>query len=208
MRTIRWAALGCVLVIAVMTISLSGCASYPAQMLLDPARFENDALKVEWAVGMSFYRVKLTNLTDAQIDLDLANSAIVSVDGEARALSLSAGKDATMIPPKSYIVLFSEKGAVYGTDILGRFNAETEDRYPLPMASSSDDRVFLKGHSGETLRIYLTATVRGKKTAYDIPFKIAGATRVQQAGATDTTEIQSAPAPAPAQAPAQSPPKK
>ena len=39
--------------------------------------------------------------------------------------------------------------------------------------------MFLKSHSGETLRLYLTATVRGKKVSYDIPFRILGATRVQ-----------------------------
>jgi hypothetical protein len=194
MGNVRRAALGCMLLIAGMAAVLAGCASYPAQMILDPARFENDALRVEWAVGLNFFRVKLTNLTDAQIDLDLANSAIVSVDGEARTLALSVRKDAAMLPPKSYIVLSSEKGVVYGTDILGRFNAETEDRYPMPLDTNADDRLFLKGHSGETLRLYLTATVRGKKTVYDVPFKIAGATRVQQAGA-DTTAASQTPSP-------------
>ena len=177
---------------AAMTAVLSGCASYPAQMVLDPAKFENDALRVEWAIGINFFSVKLTNLTDAQIDLDLANSAIVSVDGEARPLALTMRKDAAMIPPKSYIVLSADQAAVYGTDILGRFNAETEDRYPMPLNSSSDDRLFLKGHSGESLRLYLTATVRGKKTVYDIPFRIAGATRVQQAGSADSAGSQTA----------------
>jgi len=184
----------CVLLLIGLAVFLAGCATFPSQVLLDPARFENDAVRVEWAIGINFFRIKLTNITDMQIDLDPANSAIVSVDGEARLLSLVASKDSVMVPPRSYVILTSEHGAVYGTDILGRFNAETEDRYPLPMNVNADDRLFLKAHTGETIRLYLTADVRGKKTVYDITFKIAGATRVQQG--------RGAPEPAPVAAPA------
>ena len=178
-----------ILVCAGVTSFLAGCASFPTQVLLDPARFENDAIRLEWAIGVNFFRIKLTNITDAQVDLDLANSAIISVDGEARPLSVVMRKDTAMVPPRSYVVLGADQGAVFGTDILGRFNAETEERYPMPMNVSSDDRVFLKGHTGETIRLYLTAEVRGKKTVYDISYKISGATRVG-------SRAEAAPAPA------------
>jgi hypothetical protein len=168
----------------VVAAFLAGCASYPAQLNLDPARFENDAVRVEWAVGINFFELKINNLTDQQIDLDLANSAIVSVDGEARPLVRIIRTDVQMIPPRSYIVLSSSQGAIFGTDILGRFNSESNDKYPVAFDPSGNDRMFLKSHSGETLRMYLTATVRGKKVVYDIPFRILGATRVQQ-GAED-----------------------
>ncbi len=167
-----------ILACAGLTAFLAGCASFPTQVLLDPARFENDAIRVEWAIGINFFRIKLTNITDAQINLDMANSAIISVDGEARPLSVVTRKDAAMVPPRSYVVLGADQGAVFGTDILGRFNAESEDRYPMPGNVSSDDRVFLKGHTGETIRLFLTAEVRGKKVVYDIAYKISGATRV------------------------------
>jgi len=167
-----------ILVLAGLTALLAGCASFPSQVVLDPARFENDAIRVEFAVGINFFRIKLTNITDTQIDLDLANSAIISVDGEARPLSLVTKKDGSMVPPRSYVVIGGDQGAVFGTDILGRFNAETEERYPMPGNLNSDDRVFLKGHTGETIRLYLTADVRGKKTVYDITYKISGVTRV------------------------------
>ncbi len=165
--------------LAVVAALMAGCASYPAQVMLEPARFENDALQVEWAIGINFFRLKVTNLTDAQVDLDLAGSAVVSVDGEARVLAGLVQRDAAFVPPHAYIVLSSPRGAIFGTDILGRFNAETEDRYALPLNTSADDRVFLKGHSGETLRLYLAATARGKKSVLDLPFRITGATRVQ-----------------------------
>ena len=48
----------------------------------------------------------------------------------------------------------------------------------MPANLNADDRVFLKGHTGETIRLYLTAEVRGKKVVYDITYKISGATRV------------------------------
>src|SRR5208283_1112345 len=87
-------------------------------------------------------------------------------------------KDGSMVPPRSYVVLGGDQGAVFGTDILGRFNAETEERYPMPGNLGSDDRMFLKGHTGETIRLYLAADVRGKKTIYDITYRISGVTRV------------------------------
>jgi hypothetical protein len=62
------------------------------------------------------------------------------VDGEARPLAAATQRDAAMIPPKSYIVLGSSQGAVFGTDILGRFNAETEEKYPLPANPNGEDR--------------------------------------------------------------------
>ncbi len=170
-----------VLFVLLAVVVLAGCTTtYPAQVQLDPARFDDGSIRLEWAIGMNFFKLKITNLTDQQIDLDLANSAVVSVDGEARPLASATQQDAAMIPPKSYVVLGSRQGAVYGTDILGRFNAETEEKYPLP-ANPDDDRLFLKSHSGETLRLYLDATIKGRKTLLDIPFKIAGASRVQSA---------------------------
>jgi hypothetical protein len=191
MVSVKRSTIACVMAAVVLVLAVSGCVSYPAQVIFDPPRFESDSLRVEWAVGINFFRAKLTNLTDTQIDLDLDNSAVVSVDGESRLLALVLRKGTAMIPPKSYVILSSESGVIFGTDILGKFNAETEDRYPLPLATNSDDRLFLKAHTGETLRLYMTAMVRGKKTIYDVPFKITGATRVQQ---TDSQSVPDAPA--------------
>jgi hypothetical protein len=190
-----------VLIVILAGVVLAGCTTtYPAQVLLDPARFDDGSVRLEWAIGMDFFRLKISNLTDTQIDLDLANSAIVSVDGEARPLAAVTQRDAAMIPPKAYIILGSNQGAVFGTDILGRFNAETEDKYPLPSNPNGEDRLFLKSHSGETLRLYLSATVKGKKTLLDVPFKISGASRVQSASGDKQPA-----APAPASAPAAKP---
>ena len=190
-----------VLIVLLAAVVLAGCTTtYPAQVLLDPARFDDGSIRLEWAIGMEFFRLKVTNLTDQQIDLDLGSSAIVSVDGEARPLGAATSRDAAMIPPKSYIVLGSRQGAVYGTDILGRFNAETEDKYPLP-ANPDEDRLFLKSHSGETLRLYLSATIKGKKTLLDVPFKIAGASRVQSASGDNAPAAPAPAAPAPAAKP-------
>jgi hypothetical protein len=188
-----------VAVLALVACALLGCATYPAQLMLDPVRFENKTLRVEWAIGATFFRLKLTNLTDSQIGLDLASSAVVSVDGEARYL-LPGRKDVENIPPRSYIVLASEQGVVFGKDILGRFNAESEEKYPLPAGLQAEDRTFLKSHSGETLRLYLAADVEGKKTVFDIPFKVLGATRVLQSGAEDRGVV-NPPAPAAPAAP-------
>ena len=183
-----------ILFVVLTVLGLAACAtSYPAQVILDPPRFDDGSVRLEWAIGINFFKLKITNLTDQQLDLDLASSAIVSVDGEARPLAATVQKDAAMIPPKAYIVLGAQQGAVYGTDILGRFNAETEDKYPLPADLYTEDRLFLKSHSGETLRLYLNATIKGKKIVLDVPFKISGASRVQTIGA-DTQ--QAAPAPA------------
>jgi hypothetical protein len=158
---------------------------------------------VEWAIGSTFFRLKISNLTDASFDLDLANSAVVSVDGEARYLLAAGRKDVVVIPPRSYIVVASEQGAVFGTDIFGRFNAESEEKYPLPGGGfRAEDRTFLKSHSGETLRLYLLADVEGKKAVFDIPFKITGAARVLQSGSEDKS---AAPAAAPAPPPVVSP---
>ena len=165
------------LLAAVALAVLAGCVTtYPTQLVLEPARFENDAVRVEWAVGMAFFRMKLTNLSDAPLTLDMGTSAVVSVEGESRTLAAMTGRPSAVIPPKAYIVLSSEQGAVYGTDIYGRFNAEPEDRYPL--AAASDDRIFLRAHTGETLRLYLVAEVKGKPVTYDIPFRITGASKI------------------------------
>jgi hypothetical protein len=194
-------------VLAIVVAAASGCVttSYPAQLLLEPPRFENESIRIEWVIGATFFRMKVTNLTTEQMDLDLASSAIVSVDGEARPLVLVGRKDIQMIPPKAYVVLASEQGVVYGTDILGRFNSESEEKYPMPSGNlGTEDRTYLKTHSGETLRLYLSADVKGKKTTFDIPFRITGATRVMQSGA-DKPAPASAPAAAPAPAPAPTP---
>jgi hypothetical protein len=149
-----------VLIVLLAGIVLAGCTTtYPAQVLLDPARFDDGSVRLEWAIGMDFFNLKITNLTDAQI----------------------TQRDAAMIPPKAYIVLGSRQGAVFGTDILGRFNAETEEKYPLPANPNGEDRLFLKSHSGETLRLYLSAIIKGRKALLDVPFKISGASRVQSA---------------------------
>jgi hypothetical protein len=194
-------------VLALVVVAASGCmtASYPAQLLLEPPRFENDSVRIEWVIGATFYRLKITNLTTEQMDLDLAGSAIVSVDGESRPLALVGRKDSQMIPPKAYVVLASEQGVVYGTDILGRFNSESEEKYPMPPGNpGAEDRTYLKTHSGETLRLYLSADVRGKKVTFDVPFRITGATRVMQSS-TDQPTPAAAPAAAPAPAPAPAP---
>jgi hypothetical protein len=184
--------------LALVVAAAGGCmtATYPAQLPLEPPWFENDSLRIEWVIGATFFRMKVTNLTAEQMDLDLANSAIVSVDREARPLSLVGRKDSQMIPPRAYVVLSSEQGVVYGTGILGRFNLESEEKYPMPSGSvGAEDRTYLKTHSGEILRLYLSAEVKGRKVTYDIPFRIAGATRVMQNGAD-----QQAPANAPSAA--------
>jgi hypothetical protein len=197
----KWSRL--VAVMALVACAILGCTTYPAQVQLDPARFENKVLRVEWAIGSTFFRLKISNLTDASFDLDLANSAVVSVDGEARYLLAAGRKDVVVIPPRSYIVVASEQGAVFGTDIFGRFNAESEEKYPLPGGGfRAEDRTFLKSHSGETLRLYLLADVEGKKAVFDIPFKITGAARVLQSGSEDKS---AAPAAAPAPPPVVSP---
>ncbi|MGD0724562.1 MAG: hypothetical protein ABSB63_03275 [Spirochaetia bacterium] len=197
----KWSRL--VAVMALVACAILGCTTYPAQVQLDPARFENKTLRVEWAIGSTFFRLKISNLTDASFDLDLANSAVVSVDGEARYLLAAGRKDVVVIPPRSYIVVASEQGAVFGTDIFGRFNAESEEKYPLPGGGfRAEDRTFLKSHSGETLRLYLLADVEGKKAVFDIPFKITGAARVLQSGSEDKG---AAPAAAPAPPPVVSP---
>jgi hypothetical protein len=171
-----------------LAAALTGCAStYPAQLNLDPTRYENDAVRVEWAIGINFFELKLTNLTSEQIDLDLESCAIVSVDGEARPLARIVNTDAPFIPPKSYVVLSGNRGAIFGTDIYGKFNNESNEKYPVSFDASNNDRMYLKGHSGETLRLYLAGTVKGKKTVLDIPFRILGASRVQQ-GAEDTQQ--------------------
>ena len=176
-------------------LALAGCATYyPAQVQLDPAKYEDGSVRLEWAVGIDFFRLKVTNLTDQQLDLDLGGSAIVSVDGEARPLSLFTRSEAALLPPKSYIVHNGTHGAVFGTDILGRFNAETEVKYPLPANPQTDDRLFLKSHSGETVRLYISATVKGKKVVLDVPFKIAGATRVQSSASDAQQPATTAPA--------------
>lgn len=151
---------------------LIGCQSYPSQVLLDPDHFENDSLRIDWAIGLDFFRLKVTNTSEAQVDLDLVNSAVVSVDGQARHLAFLVHREAQMIPPRSYVVLAADQGAIFGADIYGRFNAETEEKYPLPGGVSPDDRVFLKSHSGQSLRLYLSAEIKGKKTVLDIPFRI------------------------------------
>jgi hypothetical protein len=173
--------LAAALAVLLAALALSGCATYPAQVTLDPSKYENEALRVEWAMGINFFRLKVTNLTAEEIDIDLAGSAVVSVDGEARPLAPMVRAEGAFVPPKSYIVLSAERGAIYGTDILGRFNAETEDKYVLPLNPYSEDRQFLKGHTGATLRLYLAATVKGRKVVYDVPFKIVGAVRIQAA---------------------------
>ena len=185
-----------------LAVVLAGCVTtYPTQLVLEPARYENDSIRVEWAVGMSFFRMKVTNLTDAPLTLDMGTSAVVSVEGEARTLAGMTGRTSTVVPPKAYVVLASEQGAVYGTDIYGRFNSEPEDRYPQP--GSADDRIFLRAHTGETLRLFLVAEVKGKPVTYDIPFRIAGASKIG-------VKPDAAPAPAPAVPPAAPPtvPKK
>ena len=171
-------------------LAISGCASYPSQVLLDPDHFENDSVRIEWAIGLDFFRLKLSNLTDAQVDLDLANSAVISVDGEARHLVALGRRDTEIIPPKSYIVLASDQGAMFGADIYGKFNAESEEKYPMGGGLGSDDRVFPKSHSGQSLRLYLTAEVRGKRVVLDVPFRIrdvyknrSGQPQAQQADA-------------------------
>jgi hypothetical protein len=175
-----------------------GCATtYPAQVTLDPARFENKTLRVEWAIGSTFFRLKINNLTDAPIDLDLASSAVISVDSEARNILTKAGREIETIPPRSYIIIACEQAAVFGTDILGRFNAESEEKYPLPSGGArAEDRTFLKSHSGETLRLYLVTDTEGKKAIFDIPFKITGATRVLQSGTEDKNAANTSPPPA------------
>ncbi len=196
MRKLRAGYLLAVVALAV----LSGCVTtFPTQLVLEPARFENDAIRVEWAVGMSFFRMKMTNLSDQPLSLDMGTSAVVSVEGEARTLAAMTGRTTTVIPPKAYVILSSEQGAVYGTDIYGRFNQEPEDRYPL--AAAADDRIFLRAHTGETLRLFLVAEVKGKTVSYDIPFRITGASRVGERPAA---------APAPTAVPPAStvPPKK
>jgi len=165
------------LLAAVVLAALAGCATtYPTQLVLEPARYENDAIRVEWAAGMAFFRMKVTNLTDAPLTLNMTDSAVISVEGEARTLASMTRRDSTVVPPKAYVVLSSEQGVVYGTDIYGRFNSEPEDRYPLPGAS--DDRIFLRAHTGETLRLYVVAEVKGKTVTYDIPFRITGASKI------------------------------
>jgi hypothetical protein len=57
--------------------------------------------------------------------------------------------------------------------------------------------MFLKSHSGETLRLYLSATIKGKKTLLDIPFKIAGASRVQSASGDNAPAAAAPSGPAP-----------
>jgi hypothetical protein len=176
---------------AVVVAVLAGCVSFPTQLVLDPVRFENDAIRVEWAAGAAFFRMKLNNLTDAPLTLDMKASAVISVDGEARTLAAMTRRDSTVVPPRAYVILSSEQGVIFGTDIYGRFNSEPEDRYPLPMNLSADDRIFLRAHTGETLRLYLVAEVKGRPATYDISFRITGASRVG-------TKPDAAPAPAPA----------
>ena len=187
------------LLVAVVLAGLAGCASFPTQLVLEPARFENDAIRVEWAVGMAFFRMKVTNLTDAPLTLNMTDSAVISVEGEARTLASMTRRDSTVVPPKAYVVLSSEQGVVYGTDIFGRFNSEPEDRYPLPGAS--DDRIFLRAHTGETLRLYVVAEVKGKTVTYDIPFRITGASKIGVKPEPAAAPAAAPPAAAPAVAP-------
>jgi len=193
----KWAFL---VVPALLALALAGCQSYPSQVLLDPDHFENDAVRIDWAIGLDFFRLKISNTSDAQADLDLVNSAVISVDGEAKHLSSVIRRDAVMIPPKSYVVLAADQGAIFGADIYGKFNAESEEKYPLGGGLGSDDRVFLKSHSGQSLRLYLTAELKGKKAVLDIPFRIRDVykNRSGQPG----QPLQPAPPPPPAPAPA------
>lgn len=193
-----------VVVPALLALVLAGCQSYPSQVLLDPDHFENDSLRIDWAIGLDFFRLKIANTSDAQADLDLVNSAVISVDGEAKHLSSLIHQDAVMIPPRSYVVLAADQGAIFGADIYGRFNKESEEKYPMGGGLGSDDRVFLKSHSGQSLRLYVTAELKGKKAVLDIPFRI----RDVYKNRSGQPEQPPQPAPPPAPAPAPVPEKK
>ncbi len=192
---------------AVLALALTGCASYRSQVLLEPDHFENDSLRIDWAIGLDFFRLKITNLSDGQVDLDLANSAVISVDGESRNLVALGRRDIEMIPPRSYLVLAADEGAIFGADIYGKFNAESEEKYPLPGGFNADDRLFLKSHAGQSLRLYLSAEIKGKKTILDIPFRIRdvykyrGPQEQPAPAANPAPSTPVTPAPAPAAAP-------
>jgi hypothetical protein len=146
-------------------LSLYACKTIPTKGNFLPETYANSKYRIEFAIGIKIYAIKITNYTNEVLYIDTARSAIISYDGEARNLKLLGGS--SFIPPRSYVVYSSPEKAFYSTDIFSIFKKKKVEVFKIP------DKTEMEKYIGKTIRLYLVLMSEDNEDILDIPLKLS-----------------------------------
>ena len=106
-----------ILIFFVVLIS-SSCVTYPKMAKIDPRIFENDLIRIEFAIGKKVYNFSVHNKTDNEISI--ANkSSIISINGQSK--NLFDKVEDLYIPPNSWVLFSSNQDVFFNQNMYTRF---------------------------------------------------------------------------------------
>ena len=163
-----------ILIVSVLLAITISCATYPAMAKTDPQIFENDYIKIEFAIGIKVYNFSVFNKTDNEISIT-NKSSIISIGGQSK--NLFDSTDDMYIPPRSWILFTTNQDVFFNQNMYTRFverNTSATSHNSRQRASVLTDVNIIKNNAGNIIRIYLSFFINEKEEIYDIPLKIIG----------------------------------
>jgi len=148
------------------------CQSIPSKILLSPNTYSDDKIKIEYSFGTKAYNIRITNLTDNELFIDIQRCSIISITGETKNLLLVPND--SHIPPRANLVLSSTQQVLFSTDIDTQFKSELNDGQYL---SESE---FIKKFIGQRIRLFIPVSVENEEKIYDLLLTIEGVEKLKR----------------------------
>jgi hypothetical protein len=153
-----------------LTLFFSSCTTIPKMVRFNTDYYEDDDVKVWYAIGTTVHYLEIENKTNDEIVIDNNRCSIIAPTNQTRTLNL-LGQD-SHIPPKSSLVLSANQQTFFYTDIYSNFDLKDEshdaDIYYLSEKSIIDSWI------GKKIRLYLPMVVGARNKILDIPLIING----------------------------------
>ncbi len=159
-------------IVFVPFLLVMGCQSIPSKMLLSPRVFSDDKVKIEYSFGIRAYSIRITNLTDNEVFINIERCSIISVGGETRNLQLVPAD--SHIPPRANMVLRSNQQVLFSTDLDSQFKGQLI--YDRNLISQKE---FIRKFAGQHIRLFIPVTISNEETIYDLLLKIEGVDKLE-----------------------------
>jgi len=147
---------------------LASCTTLPKAIDFKQNYYEDDSVKVEYAIGTKVHYIVVHNKTTKEMFVQSNRASIISFTGETSSLMLASSDD--HIPPNSRQVFISKASTFFDTDIWKYFKY-----FPVTtMSSSINEKEYILRMKGEMIRLFFPIIIDSIETIYEIPLEIIG----------------------------------
>jgi len=166
----------CTVFLLIITVALlASCTTLPKMVKLVPEYYEDDYVKISYAIGTNVHSLEIKNKTDFEITIDTGSCSIITTTGQARTLNL-IGLD-RHIPPHSSVVFIANQLTFFNDDIYDGFDFEnTKPFYDVPQYDYTyyGETGVIESWKGQSIRLYIPMSIGDISRILDINLVVDG----------------------------------